>query len=305
MNGPCGLCVACAPGMPMPAGTCRAAPFTKMVRCAWMWNTVCSLVWQLIPSTGWPVAPVAVLASAGPAGTGTPSGPVGPAAGAGWRVPSVLNGARGSPPPPELPPVTASVMAITAAMTTTAAPPAISHGRRRRRRACSARSRASLSRALSLFLLLLLIGGSAGAGHRGAHDPGLVEEHRGHDTGPDAGQLRHPLVGLLADAAAHDDQLRREQRLNVMHVLIHAPGPLVPAQVVQFLGVLGGPGFRVAAPDLDVPELGVRHQDALGEQRAADPRAEGQQEHGALLTHPGPERHLGYPGRVGVVQHPD
>ena len=67
----------------MAAGIWRAEPFTKTVRCAWMWNSVCSLVWQLIPSTGWPVATVAVLASAGPAGTGTPSGPAGPAAGAG------------------------------------------------------------------------------------------------------------------------------------------------------------------------------------------------------------------------------
>ena len=62
-----------------------------------MWNSVCSSVWQLMPSTGWPDATVAVLASGAAAGTGTPSGPSGPGAGAGWRDPSVLSGASGWP----------------------------------------------------------------------------------------------------------------------------------------------------------------------------------------------------------------
>ena len=44
-----------------------------------MWNSVCSLAWQLIPSTGWPVATVAVLASGAAAGIGTPSARPGPA----------------------------------------------------------------------------------------------------------------------------------------------------------------------------------------------------------------------------------
>jgi imidazole glycerol-phosphate synthase subunit HisF len=145
----------------------------------------------------------------------------------------------------------------------------------------------------------------SGSEHRGAYDPGVVLQDRGHDARADAGQLRYPLVGLLADPAADDDQVRREHRLDVLEILIDPPGPLVPAQVVQYLGPLGGTGLRVAAADLDVPELGVRYQDAPGEQRAADPGAEGQHQHRALLAHPGAERHLGHPGRVGVVQHPD
>ena len=36
-----------------------------------MWNRVCSLDWQLIPSIGWPVTAVAVLASAAADGTRT------------------------------------------------------------------------------------------------------------------------------------------------------------------------------------------------------------------------------------------
>src|SRR6266852_6934115 len=97
MNGPFAVDWAFAPGMPMAAGICRAAPFTKMVRWAWMWKRVCSPAWQLIPSTAWPVAEVAVPASAAPAGTGTPfSGPGEPGDGAALRVPSVLSAARWS-----------------------------------------------------------------------------------------------------------------------------------------------------------------------------------------------------------------
>ena len=217
MNGPCGVFVAWAPGMPMAAGICRAEPFTNTVRCAWMWNTVCSAVWQLIPSTAWPVAAVVVPASGAADGIGTPSGPAAPAAGAGWRFPSVLSAASGSPFP-ELPPVTASVIPTAAAITTTAAPAAASHRRRRRRRASSALIRAIRSWARSRPLLLIgpaLVTGPAGAGstghqvtagrHRCPHDPGVVEQGRGDDAGPDAGQPRHPLLGLPADAAAHDE----------------------------------------------------------------------------------------------------
>ena len=135
----------------MAAGTWRAEPFTKMVRWAWMWKRVCSAVWQLIPSTGWPVAAVPVPASAGPTGTGTPSGPSGPGAGAGLRVPSVLSGARLSlgavtPAGLGLPPVRASVIPTTAAMIRTAAAPPTSQRRRRLRWASSARNRAIFSR---------------------------------------------------------------------------------------------------------------------------------------------------------------
>ena len=48
-----------------------------------MWKSVCSPALQLMPSTGDPVAAVAVLASGGALGTGTASGPSGPAGGAG------------------------------------------------------------------------------------------------------------------------------------------------------------------------------------------------------------------------------
>src|ERR1700730_17375097 len=113
---------------------------------------VCSLDWQLIPLTLWPVAIVAVLASGGALGTGRPSGPVGPGDGAGASVPRVLSGAslgRGEPPPVAAPPPpeTASVMPTAAAATTTTAAVPASQRRRRRRCASCALIWASLSRA--------------------------------------------------------------------------------------------------------------------------------------------------------------
>src|SRR5215472_2219295 len=133
MNDPAGVCVATAPGMPIPAGTWRGAPFTKIVRCAWMWYTSCSLVLQAIPSTACPVAIAAVPASGAPAGTGTPSAPFAPGAGAGRREPRVLSAASLTDDPPEDPAedpeVAASVPPTAAAMTATATPPVASQRR--------------------------------------------------------------------------------------------------------------------------------------------------------------------------------
>src|SRR5580704_2474654 len=163
MNGPFGVSCACAPGTPIAAGTCRALPLTKMARWACMWNRVCS--------PGCPVAAVAVPASGATAGTGTPSDPVAPGAGAGWRAPSVLSDARLSPDgvpvmAPEPPPVTARTIPATTAITAAAAALPATRIRLRRRRACSARIRATRSLAACLFLLRLAIGS--------CFSPGLV-----------------------------------------------------------------------------------------------------------------------------------
>ncbi len=142
----------------MPAGTWRGEPLTKTVRCAWMWNRTCSLVWQRMPSTGWPVALAAVPASGGALGMGTPSGPVGPGAGAGLSVPSVLSAVSfgddaGLEPPPE---VAASAMPIAAPATITTAPSAASQRRCRRRRASAALACAIFWRACCCLFLLFL-----------------------------------------------------------------------------------------------------------------------------------------------------
>src|SRR5689334_9611905 len=203
MYGPFGVCWACAPGMPIAAGICHALPLTKMARWAWTWNRVCSPVWQLIWSTGCPVAAVAVSASGAAAGTGMPSGPVTPGAGAGWRAPSVLSGTSLSPdgvPPaaPELP-VTARKMAAATPITVAAAVPLASRIRRLRRRACSARIRAILSLAVCLFLLRLAIGsclclGSAGSGEQPLSAEDAVAEPGGiSQVEPAGGHCRAEL----------------------------------------------------------------------------------------------------------------
>src|SRR5262252_9067029 len=125
-----------------------------------MWNSTCSLVSQRMPSTGWPVALVAVLASGGPFGIGTPSGPFGPGGGGGLSGPSVLSevsfGDAPEPPVDEPPEVAASAMPTAAPPTITTAPSAISQRCRRRRRASAALACAIFSRACCCLFLLLL-----------------------------------------------------------------------------------------------------------------------------------------------------
>src|SRR6185437_5489539 len=154
MKGPDGVFCATAPGMPIAAGTWRAVPLTKMVRCAWMWKSVCSLVLQPIPSTVRPVALAAVPASAAALGMGTPSGPIGPAAGGACSGPSVLSAANdevAEPAPPAAgaddPVASATETPATAPATTTAAPMTASRSRRLRR--------ASVAFACSIARLLL------------------------------------------------------------------------------------------------------------------------------------------------------
>src|SRR6516165_7286038 len=163
MNVPCGVFWACAPGIPMPAGIWRGEPFTKTVRWAWMWNSTCSLVSQWMPSTGAPVALVAVLASGGALGTGTPSVPFGPADGAGLSGPSVLSEVSFDdedwlvlPLADEPPEVAASAMPTAAPPTITTAPSATSQRCRRRRRASACLASAIFWRACCCLFLLLL-----------------------------------------------------------------------------------------------------------------------------------------------------
>ena len=140
-----------------------------------MWNMVCSLLLQLIPSTFWPVALVAVPVSGGALGMATPSGPVGPEGVAGLSVPSVLSAASFSegvlPDPVPLlddPPEVAAIVMPTAAATTITAPPAAASQRcLRLRRASAALACAIFSRACCcLFLLPLDTAPFPRSGHR-------------------------------------------------------------------------------------------------------------------------------------------
>jgi hypothetical protein len=139
---------------------------------------------------------------------------------------------------------------------------------------------------------------------RGTDDPGVVQQRGRHHRGTDVDQ-REELVRLLAHAPADDEQPRRQQHLHVPQVLLHPVGPLLPAQVLLLAGPVGGPQLGVRTVQLEMPELGVRDQRAVQEQRAADAGAERQHHDQAALVPSRPERHLGDPGRVRVVEHRD
>jgi hypothetical protein len=136
------------PGTPIMADTCRAVPFTKdgPVGVDVEQGLAVDLADRL------PGRRRSVTES-GTAARTTPSDPVASGAGAGWRAPSALSGARGIPegaPPaaPELP-VTARTIVAAAAITTAAAALLASRIRRCRRRACPAESGRSFARARS------------------------------------------------------------------------------------------------------------------------------------------------------------
>ena len=61
----------------------------------------------------------------------------------------------------------------------------------------------------------------------------------------------------------------------------------------------------VEAVELDVAELGVRHETAVDEQPGADAGAEREDDHDAAATAPGAERHLRHTRRIGVVDDGD
>jgi hypothetical protein len=80
---------------------------------------------------------------------------------------------------------------------------------------------------------------------------------------------------------------------------------VLPGEVRVLLGLGRRPLLRVVAVQLEVAQLGVGDQAAVDEQGAADARAEGQQDDGALAAAAGAEGHLGHARRVRVVQDRD
>ena len=122
-----------------------------------MWKTVCSLVWQLIPSMVCPVVAADVPASAGALGMGTFSGPSAPARGRRRQRPErgqrqvvgrvTDDSVAAVAPPPPLPPETATPTPTPTPATTTTAPAARPRRTRRLRRA-SARLASSIARRL-------------------------------------------------------------------------------------------------------------------------------------------------------------
>src|SRR5215207_6656956 len=98
------------------------------------------------------------------------------------------------------------------------------------------------------------------------------------------------LLGLLADTAPDHDQVGPEEVLDPVEVLVEAPGVLLPAQVVALAGGVGRPVFGVLATDLDVSELGVRHEPASYEERGPDAGPERENRTTPSSSRPAPQR---------------
>ena len=91
----------------------------------------------------------------------------------------------------------------------------------------------------------------------------------------------------------------------VAQVALDPLGPLLPRQLLAVAGARRGPVLGVVAVDLEVAELGVRHEHAVDEQPRTDAGAERQHEHDAAAVAAGAVAHLGEPGGVGVVDDVD
>src|SRR5690606_11566122 len=150
-----------------------------------------------------------------------------------------------------------------------------------------------------------LPGPRRGRRQRRAHDARVVHQPRGDDLRPHPLDQREEVLRPLAHPAAHDDQRGGEQTLQARHVHAEPLGPLVPAELLHLAGLRRRAQLGVGPVDLDVPELGVGHEDAVGEQRAADARPERQHQHGAAVPAAAAEPHLRDAGRVRVVEERD
>ena len=93
-------------------------------------------------------------------------------------------------------------------------------------------------------------------------------------------EVGQELVRLLADAATDDEEIRREERLE-LEVLVEPLRPLLPRQVLRLAHAVGGASFGVVPAQLEVAELGVGHERAVDEQRAPDAGAERDHHHDA------------------------
>src|SRR3954451_2479381 len=138
----------------------------------------------------------------------------------------------------------------------------------------------------------------------GADDPRVVAE-LGSNDGTAHGQLRDELVGVLADAAAEDHQVRPHQLLDPVEMLVEVDRPGLPGQSALHSGTRGRPLLRGPTPDLHLAELGVRDEDPVVEDTRPDTRAEGQEDDDALLAGADPEAHLGDARRIGIVDDRD
>src|SRR5664280_1168991 len=100
----------------------------------------------------------------------------------------------------------------------------------------------------------------------GADDAGRVAHHRRHERGPCLEELL-VLRELPGEAAAEDDEVRPEIGLVVGQELVELTAPLLPAHLPPGARRAREAGLRVAAMELDVSQLHVRHELPVDEER--------------------------------------
>ena len=80
----------------------------------------------------------------------------------------------------------------------------------------------------------------------GADDAGVVAEAGGHDARVGL-EVLFEAFGLVADAAADDDEVGGEDELEVREIFVDPVGPFLPGQFVAFAGAVGGVEFGFGA----------------------------------------------------------
>ncbi len=78
-------------------------------------------------------------------------------------------------------------------------------------------------------------------------------------------QVLEELVLLLADAAADNEEIGREEELEMVEVLVHIFRPLLPGEPLFFADAGGGAMFGVFAADLQMAELRIGQELAVHE----------------------------------------
>src|SRR5215204_6402923 len=152
-----------------------------------------------------------------------------------------------------------------------------------------------------LPLFCCLCGCSFGeSGQGGPCDTGVVV-HLGRHHLRARREVGEELLGLLAYAAADDDEVWPEEELDPVEVLVEAPGVLFPAQVIALAGAVCGAVLGVLAPDLDVSELGVRYQPATDEEGSADSSTQREHQDDAVLISACAPAHLCETGCISIV----
>ena len=76
------------------------------------------------------------------------------------------------------------------------------------------------------------------------------------------------------DAAAEHDEIGPEQRVHAIEHEVELGHVRRPLELALHAGAAGGAGFCFHAIEFEVAELGVGHEFAVDEQRAADAGAE-------------------------------